>query len=94
MQENSTQEQQFLGFCTVKHLPGDNNLSDMFTKEDKNVAHFIGIRDEVVKSSSSVHRVTIHNDSNILYSLPGLILSIRDIIGCLPSRHNHVGGVA
>lgn len=82
MRENSTREQQLRGFCTVKHLPGgfctvkhlpgDNNLSDMFTKEDKHVAHFIGIRDAAVKSSVLVHKITIHDNSNILYSLPSV----------------------
>ena len=94
MRENSTQEQQLIGFCTVKHLPGDNNLSDVFTKEDTHISHFIGIRDAVVKSSTSVHRVNIHNDSNILYSLPSLILFIRAIICYLLSCHTHVGWVS
>ena len=94
MRENSTREQQLLGFCSVKHLPGDNNLSDMFTKEDKNIAHFIDIRDAVVQSSTSARRINIHDTPNILFALPGLILSIRTIIGCLLSRHTHVGDVA
>ena len=94
MRENSTREQQLLGFCTVIHLPGDNNLSDMFTKEDKHIAHFISIRDAVVKSSVSAYRIKIHDKPTILYTLPCLILSIRTIIGCLLSRHTHVGGVA
>ena len=94
MRENSTREQQLNGFCTVKHIPGDNNLSDMFTKEDKNINHFISIRDAVVKSSRTVHRVTIHDDSNILYCLPSIILCSRAIIGYILSCHTLVGGVA
>ena len=41
MRENSTREQQLLGFCCVLHLPGANNLSDMFTKEDKHIEHLL-----------------------------------------------------
>ena len=46
------------------------NLSDMFTKEDKHISHFIGIRDAVVKSSASAYRIKIHDKPNILYTLP------------------------
>ena len=94
MRENSTREQQLLGFCTVIHLPGENNLSDMFIKEDKNIAHFIGIRDAIVKSSASAYRIKIHDVPPIIYALPGFILYIRSIICCLLSCHTHVGGIA
>ena len=93
MRENSTREQQLLGFCCVLHLPGAHNLSDMFTKEDKHIEHFIAIRDAIVKSASA-RRINIYDSPNILYALPCLILSIRTIIGCLLSSHTHVGGVA
>ena len=33
MRENSTREQQQLGFCTIKHISGKCNSSNIFTKE-------------------------------------------------------------
>ena len=94
MRENSTREQQLNGFCKVSRIPGDENLSDLFTKEDKNARHFTDIRDALMKSSQSAHRVIIHDDSNILYCLPSLVLSIRTFIAYILSCRTLVGGVA
>jgi hypothetical protein len=48
IRENSVRESTQSGFLLVKHCPGKRNLSDMFTKEDKDTAHFIEIRDVVM----------------------------------------------
>lgn len=93
MRENSTREQQQKEFCKISHLPGDRNLGDLFTKEDKNVRHFTDIRDALMKSSHQAYRATIHNDSNILYSLPHFVLSIRLFIAFILSCQTLVGGV-
>ena len=45
MRENAVRELQSIGFCDVQHLGGDKNLSDMFTKEDKDDTHFTTCRD-------------------------------------------------
>ena len=47
MRENAVRELQSKGFCKVQHIAGSTNLSDMFTKEDKDSAHYIQIRDAV-----------------------------------------------
>jgi hypothetical protein len=38
-------------FIMIAHIAGKLNLSDMFTKEEKNAAHFITIRDHVLTDS-------------------------------------------
>ena len=34
---------------TIQHIEGSINITDIFTKRDKNVAHFILIRDILVQ---------------------------------------------
>ena len=41
IRENAVRESCINGFIEVKHIFGKLNLSDMFTKEDKDVQHFI-----------------------------------------------------
>ena len=48
IRENAVRESVQSGFITVKHIAGKVNLSDMFTKEDKDTAHFLSIRDLVL----------------------------------------------
>ena len=45
MRENAIREQQAVEFVEVRHINGPKNLSDMFTKEDKDDKHFISCRD-------------------------------------------------
>ena len=45
MRENSIRELQAVDFVDVRHIRGDRNLSDMYTKEDKDDNHFIECRD-------------------------------------------------
>ena len=45
MKENAVRENVQNGFCTIDHIAGTNNLSDMFTKEEKSASHFIACRD-------------------------------------------------
>ena len=45
MRENAVRESHQSGFIRCIHIKGAINLSDMFTKEDKHVEHFIEIRD-------------------------------------------------
>ena len=46
-------EQQILSFCKVQHIHRENNPSDSFTKEDKNISYYILIRDKIEKSTIS-----------------------------------------
>jgi hypothetical protein len=53
MQENAVREQVQLGFITVEHIGGKQNLADAFTKEEKDTNHFITCRDLLVSSPPS-----------------------------------------
>jgi hypothetical protein len=48
IRENAVRESYQKGFLVVEHCPGKLNLSDMFTKEEKDLHHFLGIRDVVM----------------------------------------------
>ena len=48
MRENAVRESVQNGFITTKHCEGKYNLSDMFTKEDKDILHYITIRDNIM----------------------------------------------
>jgi hypothetical protein len=48
IRENAVRESQQKGFITTKHCQGKYNLSDMFTKEDKDTKHFCEIRDHIM----------------------------------------------
>jgi hypothetical protein len=54
IRENAVRESVQNNFIEVKHNPGRLNLSDMFTKEDKDSAHFITIRDLVLADKSNL----------------------------------------
>ena len=45
MRENSIRELQAIDFVEVRHIRGNRNLSDMYTKEDKDDNHYIACRD-------------------------------------------------
>ncbi len=57
IRENAVRESVQRNFIQVKHIEGKTNLSDMFTKEDKDPAHFIKIRDFVL--TDKINRVSI-----------------------------------
>ena len=59
IRENAVRESCINGFIEVKHISGKVNLSDMFTKEDKYVNHFIMIRDYVLEDQFPILPVTI-----------------------------------
>ena len=45
MRQNIIRELQVLGFLDARHIGGDCNLSDLYTKEDKDINHFVQCRD-------------------------------------------------
>ena len=45
IRENAVRENVQKSFIKVEHIAGKRNTSDMFTKEDKEPAHYIEIRD-------------------------------------------------
>jgi dUTPase len=54
MRENAVRESFQNGFIIVKHISGKINLSDMFTKEDKDASHFLEIRDIVMSDRNHI----------------------------------------
>ena len=52
IRENAVRESVQNGFIDVIHVAGDLNLSDLFTKEDKDDKHFLKIRDILVPARS------------------------------------------
>ena len=50
MRENAIRESILNEFADVKHVEGKVNLADLFTKEDKDPAHFISIRNMIMGS--------------------------------------------
>ena len=45
MRENAIREAVATDFVSIQHVEGKVNLSDLFTKEDKDTVHFIGMWD-------------------------------------------------
>ena len=50
IRENAVREQVQADFITVKHIGGKHNSADIFTKEDKDITHYLLCRDSVQKS--------------------------------------------
>ena len=61
MRENAIRDAINSEFATVSHIAGKVNLADLFTKEDKDTAHYICVRNlimgaalwEVLRSSTN-----------------------------------------
>jgi hypothetical protein len=54
MRENAVCESYQNEFLVVKHITGKKNLSDMFTKEDKDTGHFLEIRNVVMSDRNTI----------------------------------------
>ena len=50
IRENGVREMVQRGEIDVKHIEGKINIADLFTKEDKDVEHFLSVRDLLVQS--------------------------------------------
>ena len=48
IRENAIRESVQNKTVTIKHVDGKTNLADIFTKEDKDIAHFLKIRDTLM----------------------------------------------
>ena len=57
MRENAVREEHAKGHIKCVHIQGNINLSDMFTKEDKNTAHFTEIRNKMMAKPLSMTKV-------------------------------------
>ena len=51
IRENAVREAVASNFISVQHIAGKVNLADIFTKEDRDVEHFIEIRDLMLADS-------------------------------------------
>ena len=58
-----------MGLFKVKHIPGKNNPSDIFTKEDKDVEHYISIRDGMMDDGCTGDREINQSHSAITDNL-------------------------
>jgi hypothetical protein len=54
MRENCIRENIMSTFIRVNHVDGKLNLADIFTKEMKDTAHFVEIRDVIMCSRSDL----------------------------------------
>jgi hypothetical protein len=45
MRENRVRENVVTKFVSILHVEGKKNIADIFTKEMKDVAHFVALRD-------------------------------------------------
>ena len=50
MRENAIRESIASDFASIKHIEGKINLADLFTKEDKDVNHFVTVRNHIMGS--------------------------------------------
>jgi len=48
MKENRVRESIFSNFVQVKHIDGKINLADIFTKEMKDIGHFVALRELIM----------------------------------------------
>ena len=59
LRENAVREAVQSGIISVLHVPGTSNPSDILTKEDRDTAHYVSLRDCVVSPSPSSRHVTL-----------------------------------
>ena len=62
IRENAVREAVLSNIVNVQHISGKINIADLFTKEDKDVGHFITIQDILVQD--------VHNNINHVRSSP------------------------
>lgn len=66
MRENAVREAVANDFVTVKHIEGKVNISDIFTKEEKNTDHFITTRDFILVDTVDEQYDTLEEKLEIL----------------------------
>ena len=89
IRENAVRESVLSNFVVIKHIEGKINLADIFTKEDKDCAHFISIRDMLVQDVPK-HIMTDQGTSSIQGGCQPKNSSQVGTgqLSCLPSSHN------
>ena len=61
LQDNGVRENVQKKIITVEHIPGKENIADIFTKEDRDKSHFQSLRDKIVLPPFKCH--------NTIYSI-------------------------
>eukprot|EP00957_Ditylum_brightwellii_P080060 6089007-Ditylum_brightwellii.AAC.1 len=57
IRENAIREAITDNIVNVHHTAGEVNLADIFTKEHKNMSHFIAIQDQLATSPLSLNNI-------------------------------------
>ena len=52
IRENAVRESVANNFIKIAHIKGTINLADLFTKEDRDVSHFLSVRDQLLTSTT------------------------------------------
>ena len=65
IRENAVREGQAMGLFKIKHIPGKNNSSDIFTKEDKDTEHYLNVRDSMMDDGDTDDREINENAPEI-----------------------------
>jgi hypothetical protein len=53
IRENAIREGVFAGIFDVKHISGKDNPSNIFTKEDKDIEHFVNVRNSIMHTDDT-----------------------------------------
>eukprot|EP00957_Ditylum_brightwellii_P081625 6209393-Ditylum_brightwellii.AAC.1 len=64
IRENAVRESVQNNTVDSRHIAGDINLSDLFTKEDKNTTHFLQLRDMLLTIPPSIPSPTLTQPSD------------------------------
>eukprot|EP00957_Ditylum_brightwellii_P151908 11567881-Ditylum_brightwellii.AAC.1 len=60
MQENAIRECVQTGFASIAHISNKMNPADIFTKEDRDVVHFLTIREQLMSEPPSAQTAAAH----------------------------------
>ena len=71
MRENAIREAITSDFCSIMHIAGNINLADIFTKEDRDVKHFLTARDIIMGDADTFH-ITFNPTLNHVDKIPAI----------------------
>ncbi len=78
IRENAIREQVHLKNVAIRHIQGAINLSDLFTKEDKDTFHFILIRNFILESFSNL--AVVQDSSSKSLSVEGGVVNRPSVL--------------
>ena len=71
IRENAVRESVATGIVTVNHIEGKKNPSDIFTKEDKDIEHFVNVRNSIMCDEDTVETENKQSNVNITEGTDG-----------------------